>query len=241
MSTFIEKENNRINYKHGTYQKISAEIGDWTAYLEHTWKFFERDKLNFLSWLKENPIDSKVADDRNWKLSLEENISLRNPHKHLTSVFTNLYRISEHELGSFCHFYQLHYNIELSSEITRKIDLNKDNFYWLKALLKKQKHEMLRLDPEYQRILQFKKIRDNLSHRPEHTLISKPKDQTFRKFLEDADGIELTDSYWVQEGGLHGFYFSSDVSIMNLSENIQVFFKKLLDLTYPSSRSQLIE
>lgn len=213
-------------------KEIQYKLKDWIEYLEHTWAFFEEDIKKFETWVNTQNFDPNKPEDKKKLDELFTRYTLSFPHRHLSAIFMKLYVVFESELDTFNYWLKYFRHIELDVTTEEKAKRNFDNFFLLKELFKKLNLEVNQLNPEYSRMQQFKKLRDNLAHSKENSILSNPNDRVFRQFLENTDGIVITSTFIVQEGYLHSYFLHSKAIIIDLKETISRFYEKAFDLGY---------
>lgn len=213
-------------------REIKYRLNDWIEYLDHTWAFFEEDSKRLDNWVKEQGFDTNDPSDDKKLKELFHKYSLLYPHRHLSAIFIKIYVVFESELNTFNYWLKYFRQIELDAETNEKFKKNKDNYFLLKELFKKINIEVNQLNPEYSRMQQFKKLRDNLAHNKENSILSSPNDRVFRQFLEKSQGIVITNSIVIQEGIFHTYFLHSKDIIVDLKETISNFYDKAFDLGY---------
>lgn len=241
MKSFISHENNCLNFKHGTFNQTKNDLAIKIEYLNTLWKYFEWEKVNLNRWLSDNIKNETTEEEKNYYKELEFRTYRLFPHNFLSTNLTQLYTIFETKLGSICNFYQNHYDIKLSEAEKNEIKRTKDNFLWLKYLLKQKDINISKFDPQFNEIKQFQKLRNSIAHQGDRIALSKPDDNGFRSFLNRMDGIIVENQFWVQEGGLDYYLMVSDYPNKRFYNLCLEFFAILLDIFYPTTKDNLWE
>ena len=212
MSSFVDIENNRINCKHGTFYQAKSDLDTKMEYLNTIWKYFEWEKVNLNRWLSDNINNETPENQKEYYKHLEFRTHRLFPHNFLSTNITQLYAIFEIKLGMICEFNQSHYNIKLSDNEQSKLKRTKDNFIWLKYILKHRDLSISDFENQYVEIKQFQKLRNCIAHQGDRIALSNPNDNGFRNFLNRTDGIVIENQFWVQEGAVDSYLLVSDQS-----------------------------
>lgn len=228
-----------INYKTHQYWRIQQDLSVKIDYLNAIWKYFDWEKVNLQKWIDQN-INGDV--DVNTKQEIERisyNTNLLFPHNFLSTNFSQLYTIMERSLGFICYDLKNRKEIELNEKEEDKIKRTKDNFLYIKTLLKKIDLSISDFDPQYNEIRNFQKFRNSIAHEGDRIVLTDPYDDAFRSFLERMDGIVIQDRMWVQEGGLSTYLMITDYPTKRFHTVTLEFFAKLLERLYPTDENKL--
>ena len=234
--------NHDINHKHHVYwNMIYDPLKLKIEYLDTVWKYFSWEKVNFANWYRDNVNEQTPSDQVKYLKKTEAKIQQLFPHNFLSTNLTQIYTILEVSLGHICYELERRKKIVLSEEEKGKIKKTKDNFLHLKILLKHLDFSIVDLNPMYNEIRQFQKLRNCIAHQGDRIAMSKPDDSSFRNFLQNLDGVNEDDTLWIQEGGLNNYIIASDYPNKRLFNISLEFFRKLLELSYPTDDKKLWE
>lgn len=210
-------------------------------YLNTIWKYFEWEKVNFSRWYNENVSDKTPPEQIEQIKQTEFQINILYPHNCLSTNLTQLYTIFEVRLGIICEFLKQHKNIELTPAEQEKVRRTKDNFLWLKLLLKHLELQIGQLDPQFHELKQFQKLRNSIAHDGDRVVVSNPDDTVYRSFLDKLDGVLIQENSAVQEGIFGTYMLVSDYPNKRFFTLSLEFFARLLELCYPTDEMKLWE